>query len=151
MPGDQNIKPSLVRLDFQTAGAYLPGQNPDKPKSHFFRSLFSSIIAPVGGVAAALCLGPAGLPAAALMFGLGKTASDSVVKSQMKEQALAQQSQQSRGSQQIQLPGLFETTPMSAGAAATDFIAPKSMESDISQVVVNREMAINNETHGFQY
>lgn len=151
MPGDQNIIPPRVRISTDTVEAYLPGQNPIRPKSHFFRSLFSSIIAPVGGVAALFMGGPMGLPLAAGIFGLGKAASDSVVKSQMKEQALAQQSQQGRGSQQIQLPGLFETTPMSAGEAATDFIAPKSMESDISQVVVNREMAINNETHGFQY
>src|SRR3989338_942151 len=144
MPGDQNITPSRLRVDYSTARNYIQQDN-YKPKSHFFSKMFS-FLGPIGAAVTAVALPGIGLPIAAGLFGLSSASRDHLVRSQQKEAILAQQSQQGKGSQQIQMPGLFETTPMSAGDAATDFIAPKSMESDISQVLVNREMSINNAT-----
>src|SRR3989338_4581213 len=118
MPGDQNITPSRLRVDYSTAGNYIQQDN-YKPKSHFFSKMFS-FLGPIGAAVTAVALPGIGLPIAAGIYGLSNVAADQTNRALINDQIKASAQPQPTN---VGLPGLFDTA-QSPGLGATDFIAP---------------------------
>lgn len=137
----QNVGSPNLRIDYGTANAYT---RPEASSKTFIQRMALGVgksmtfLGPVGGAVAAVTLGPAGLPVAAGMYGLSKVSADQVYQSKIRDQ-IQMASEAKPGP--VVLPGLFETQAVSPGETATTFMAPKSMEPQISDVIVNREMA----------
>ena len=90
---------------------------------------------PIGAAVTASALPGAGLPIAAGIYGMSRFSQDKVAQSYQKDQiAMANQPQP----QNITMPGFFAATPPDAGSVTTDFIAPRSFDANISDVIMNR-------------
>lgn len=141
----QNLPPAMLRVDYARADQYI---YPDAPKLSFMQKLgrglgkFISFAGPIGAAVSAIALPGIGIPIAAGLYGLTKVSQDQLAKSQIRDQIKMSGQPQPVN---IQLPGLFEQGPMQAGQAATDFIAPRSMEPEIGRVVVNRNQSLQSE------
>lgn len=143
----QNITNTRLRVTYSRADQYI---YPDPPKLTFWQKLtrgigkvFSFAAAPAA-VAASVLLTPAlGIPLGAGIYGLGKVTEDQLYKSSVRDQIKMAAQQPT----QIYTPGLFETNQLAEGDMLTDFIAPRSMEPNISQVIINRQ---NTELEGIQ-
>lgn len=135
----QNMANTRLRVSYARADQYI---YPDPPKLTFWQKLtrgigkaFSFAAAPAA-VAASLLLTPAlGIPLGAGIYGLGKITEDQLYKSSVRDQIKMAAQQPT----QIYTPGLFETNLLADGDMLTDFIAPRSMEPNISQVIINRQ------------
>lgn len=134
------LDPSMLRVDSSNYDRYAI---PEPKKVGFFKKLgrtmgkVLSFTAPIGAAVTAIALPGVGLPIAAGLYGLGQFSRDQVIRSQAKEQAeLANQP----ANLPITMPGFFGEA-MGAGDAATNFIAPQSLENYISPVIINRQGA----------
>ncbi|MBX7149081.1 hypothetical protein K1X76_08335 [bacterium] len=130
--------PSYLRMDYSRADKYV---YPEPPKLTFWQKLgrgvgkFMSWAGPIGAAVTAVALPGVGLPLAAGIYGLSRYSQDKVAQSYQKDQiAMANQPMP----QNITMPGLFASTPPSAGSITTDFIAPRSFDANISDVIMNR-------------
>lgn len=138
----QNLPPANMRIDYTTADRYV---KPQAPRLTFMQKLgrtfgkLVSFAAPIAGSVLAIAAPGVGLPAAYGLFGAGQLARDQLAKAQAKDAMAAQQAQQQQGP--LVLPGLFETAPLSQGMASTDFIVPRSLESRVQDVIVQRRSA----------
>lgn len=144
-----NMNPSMVRVDYSRADRYI---YPEPPKLTFWQKLgrglgkFMSFAGPIGAAVTAIALPGIGLPIAAGLYGLGRFSQDQLYKANVKDQIAAASQPQPVN---ISLPGLFEVAPLQAGDAATEFIAPSSLEPRISDVVIERNAAQQQEIHNF--
>jgi hypothetical protein len=146
----QNTPPARLRVDYSTADTYL---RPQPPKLTFFQKLGRgllgglSFLTKIGGPVASLALPGIGLPIAAGAYGISRLSDDLLAKARLKDQiAMASQPQPTS----MQFPGLFDTSPLKAGDAATDFIAPKSLEPQIGNVLINRNRAQEDQMNRFK-
>lgn len=128
----------MVRVDFSRADKYI---YPEAPKTTFFQKLgrglgkFMNFAGPIGAAVTAIALPGIGLPIAAGIYGMTRFSQDQLAKSDMKRQIdVASQPQPTN----IQMPGFFEQGPLQAGGAATNFMAPSSMEPSIGRVIIER-------------
>lgn len=146
----QNMVQPKLRVDYGRADQYV---RPEVPKLSFGQKLgrfFAkgvSVLGPIGAAVTAVALPGIGLPIAAGLFGASRFAQDSLYRAQIRDQV---RMQSVAPPQQVSMPGLFEVAPLNAGAAATDFIAPSSLEPTISDVVINRNAAHQAEIQNFQ-
>lgn len=145
----QNINSGMVRIDYSRADRYV---YPAPPKLTFMQKLgrglgrFMSFAGPIGAAVTAIALPGIGLPIAAGIYGLGNVAQHETNKAYAKDAAaLAAQPQPGP----LSLPGLFQPSA-DAGGLATDFIAPSSLQPDISNVIINRNSAQESELQNFQ-
>ncbi len=141
----QNIPPAMLRVDYGRADKYI---YPEAPKLSFMQKLgrglgkFMSFAGPIGAAVSAIALPGIGIPIAAGLYGLTRLSQDQLAKSQMRDQIKMQGQPQPVN---IQLPGLFDKGPMQAGEVATDFIAPRSMDPEIGQVILQRNQSHQSE------
>jgi hypothetical protein len=140
----QNVGSPNLRIDAGTADAYT---RVEPPKLTFMQKLGRGLaktmgfLGPIGAAVSAVTLGPLGLPVAAGLYGLTKFSQDKLYQANIKDEIAMSSAQQQQQSQTIGFPGLFDTSPVSAGEQVTEFIAPKSLEPQISDVVVDRNSA----------
>ena len=145
----QNVNSGMVRIDYSNVAKYA---YPEPPKLTFWQKLgrgvgrFVSWAGPIGAAVTAIALPGIGLPIAAGIYGLSGVASHEINKAYAKD-SVAQAAQAKPGP--LSLPGFFQPS-MDAGSAATDFIAPSSMQPDISNVIINRNNAQETELQNFQ-
>lgn len=149
MSHSQNIGAGFLRVDYSRADLYI---QPEPRKLNFFQKLgrftgkTMSFFGPIGAAVAAVALPGIGLPIAAGIYGLSRFSQDQLYRSSVKDQiAMAHQPQP----QNVQLPGLFETAPIQAGQAATDFIVPNDMEPKLEGVIIQRQGAQQAELQSF--
>jgi hypothetical protein len=133
-----SVNPSMLRVDTSNYDRYT---RPTPPKVGFFKKLGRTLgkvvgfAAPIGAAVTAIALPGVGLPIAAGLYGLGNFSQDQVARSQAKDQAaMANQP----ANPPVVMPGFFQDS-LDAGQAATSFMAPKSMEADIGNVIMHRE------------
>lgn len=135
----QNTSTPNLRIDYGTSMNYF---GPEAPKKTFWQKLGTgllkgvSVLGNIGAAVLPLALPGIGLPIGAGLYGLSRFSGDKLAQNQMKDNLEA--SMQPRPTQVI-LPGLFDSTPQSAGDKATDFIAPSMMAPQIGEVVVQRD------------
>ncbi len=141
MSNIQNTTTANMRVDYGTATNYL---GPEAPKKTFWQKLGQglakgmSFLGPIGAAVTAVALPGIGLPLAAGIYGLTRFSQDKLQQSQMKDQMeMASQGKPTS----ISFPGLFDSSPVSAGMQATNFIAPSSLSPQINDVIINRDAA----------
>ncbi|MBI4412430.1 MAG: hypothetical protein HY541_08105 [Deltaproteobacteria bacterium] len=134
----QNVTPANLRVDYSASTRWL---GPEAPKLTFWQKLgrglakVGSYVLPVAAAVAPF-FGPLGLVGGAAAYGLNRFSNDQLYKAQVKDQiAMANQPVP----QQITMPGLFESSAITVGDQATEFIAPTEMNPGIEDVVIQRD------------